>query len=223
MPIPDGDADFTVFVNNAMIYINTNMAKWGLTAPQIAPAQAALSTWNVVYPDQQAKQAAARGATEMKDDARYEKPAGLEPTFRELRKFILANPAADDTDREALGAAPQAPPAPPPPAPEPSHPAPFVEQTEHMRIRFGWVDSATGKKKRPSNVKEAELFGAITAQGAAPPPVAQMQYLGRDSQTPYTKEFEDEDVGKSFHLVMRWILSDGTAGSFCPPLTVTVA
>ena len=78
IPAPDGD--FHNWQNNFVTYVNAHLADLGLVAGDVAPVNAAQTTWTTDYPAHTAAQTAAQAARQAKDAAR----GGLEGAIRLL-------------------------------------------------------------------------------------------------------------------------------------------
>lgn len=97
--IPAPDADFHIWQNNFVTYVNTHLADRGLVAGDVAPINTAQATCTTDYLAQTAAQTAAQAARQAKDDAR----AGLEGVIRPLVRQLQASPDVDNAERAAMG------------------------------------------------------------------------------------------------------------------------
>jgi hypothetical protein len=220
--IPDRDTDFDQFATAALAYITANLAHFGLVAGDMVQINGSKGTWDFQYPANLLTQTQAQAARASKDSARYFKPTGLEPLLRALLNRLAAYPATTDADRATLNIPiPGETAGDPAPGP-PSRPVATIDTSERLTHTLRWRDEATGKRAKPAGVKEAEIRSAMTAQGVVAPALTAFVFLARDSETPYRKEFDPVDSGKTSHYILRWIFDDGAEGSWSETVSATV-
>lgn len=220
--IPDSDTEFSTYGIDAVNYISANNAgKWDIDPALLQLLVDAQNLWLGNLTAHNAAQQAALAATQAKDDARYLKPNGFEVLLRMFRNMIAAHPNTTGADRAALGL-PDADNPPSPPPPLTSHPDPMIKKIDRLEATLGTVDSESGKRAKPAGVKQIEVRMAITAQGAAIPPINTFVYEAMISSASFHKEFEPEDAGKVAHFIFRYVKTDGTFSAYGPTISVTI-
>jgi hypothetical protein len=97
--VKTNDAEFANQVITFGGVVGTQGPAYGLTPGQISSLNAAIDAFSAALGEHQAKTDAARGATQLKQEAR----AALEALFRQLNQQIQANPTVTDAEKAAAG------------------------------------------------------------------------------------------------------------------------
>lgn len=158
-------------------------------------------------------QAAARAGTLAKDASRE----ALENAIRFLIKQAKLNGISDESLAE-LGI---------PTEPEsllPStatRPVGNVDTSQRFLHTIHFADEASPDSKRnPRGVLGGEVWQKIG--GAPPADFKECIFRGLDTKTPYTWEFEAEDVGKMVHYMLRWRFRDESTSAWSETISATV-
>jgi hypothetical protein len=160
-----------------------------------------------------AAQAAARAKTQAKDLSREE----VENAIRFLIKQARLNGVSD----EALAAAGVPVGGDSASAPAATRPVGSVDTSQRFIQTINFADEATpGSKRLPRGVLGSEIWQKIG--GAPPADFKECIFRGLDTKTPYTWEFEAEDVGKMVHYMLRWRFRDESTGAWSETISATV-
>lgn len=175
----------------------------GLTAADITRLSTANAEGRAAFDDNQAKQQAARAASEEKD----EKIGTLEDILSEFNGRTQKHPNMTDARRELLGL----------PiyddvktkAPAPTE-TPVVSIDTKTALRHDIEFSGENSKGKPEGAKEIEIY--LKIGGDATGSVGDYQYKGRDTDPPYTVAFGAADSGKQAHYMFCWLNAAGERG-----------
>jgi hypothetical protein len=148
-------------------------------------------------------QTQARNATQAKDDALET----VEDILQEFNGRVQNHPKMTDAKRTALGlpiydAVKSASLA---PAEMPNVSINTATPLVHT-IEF----SREGGRGKPEGVKEIEIYFKLG--GDASGDEQDYRYIGRDTESPYTKQFSAADSGKQSHYLCCWVNSKGERG-----------
>jgi hypothetical protein len=135
----------------------------------------------------------------------------LFPLFRELCGFLKANPLVSNPDLIEMGL--------PQKATHEHHPAPIADKApsfeiipiEGNRLRiFFYPEGAKSRKGKPAGQHGAEI-----KWGFFDPPMFDAEKLPHslfDTASPYTLQFNEEDIGKTVCIALRWENNRGLKG-----------
>lgn len=215
--IPQNDEEFDEFAANFLNWLNFNFAAVGLTGAELADLQSSFADWTIKFPAFKASRVAYRAATSDKDDVRDM----VESAIRKLAQRVQTFSGTSDAERQALRiTVPGANQGAPPPPQDIPRPLASVRQFERLRHILEWVNSANMKKARPEGVFGTQIWVLV---GPTPPTSLEgMRLLGIDTASPYVSEFDEADIGKTAHYILRYSMNaDGSAGT--GPLSETVS
>jgi len=214
--IPSSDAEFGGWLNNFITNANANLADLGLVAADLAPAQAALTTWNTAYSNNLAQQAAAKGSRETKDTAR----ADAEAIVRPLVQLLKARGSVSDAQRQSLGVPTRA--TTRTAVGEPiSRPLGTVDTSQRLQHTISFVDDQTpNSRAKPSGIVGCEVW--VKVGGVAPVDPSELSYLATDTRTPYMATFNGDDGGKTAYYMLRWVNTRGERGPWSQTVAATI-
>lgn len=218
--IPAPDADFHIWQNNFVTYVNTHLADRGLVAGDVAPINTAQATCTTDYLAQTAAQTAAQAARQAKDDAR----AGLEGVIRPLVRQLQASPDVDNAERAAMGITVPDKELSPKGGPPTSRPVVRVNTSQWLQHTIHFADESTPTSKaKPDGVMGAEIWVKVATVGQPPPAdPKELTFLAVDTRTPYLASFEGADAGKTAHYMLRWVSTTGEKGPWSETASATV-
>jgi hypothetical protein len=94
----------------------------------------------------------------------------------------------------------------------------------HLRHLLNYRDTTMpGTKARPAGVIGAEIWGAITAQGAPAPAVPDGYHMLAQDRSPHLCEHEAEDTGKTAYYILRWVNTHSEKGPWSDAVSATIA
>jgi len=214
--IPRTDGDFLTFETTFIAYADTNKAALGLVAADLTPVTTARDAWEPAYLDNDAKQAAARAARQLKD----EKRAALEAAIRALVRRLQASPAVSDEERKALGITVRdtTPTMHTATVAAATRPVGVVSTAQRLRHEIRFFDEATPTRKaKPDGVMGCEIWVKV---GTTPPAdISECTFLALDTASPYVADYPGSDAGKTAFYMLRWVTTRGDKG----PCSETVA
>ena len=214
--IPDNDADLVAWTTNFVTYANGNLAALGLVAADMAPITTNQTTFNTTFNANIAAQNAAQSAAAAKDMAR----ADLESVLRALVRKIQASASVTNAQRQSLGISLRGAARTPASAP-PSPPILTVDTSQRLRHTIAFVDSTTPTSKaKPDGVLGCEIW--VKIGGAPPTDPSELSFLGLDTRTPYTTEFDGADAGKTAHYMGRWVSTRTEHGPWSETASATI-
>lgn len=213
--IPNTDAEFRSWLKNFLDYASANLAALGLVVADIAPHQAAATTYNTALDNNVAAQAAAKATRESKDVARE----AAEDLVRPLAQRLQSSESVQNADRQSLGLPVRA--TTRSPAPEPTtRPIVTVDTSQRLQHTISFVDENTpGSRARPEGVTGCEVWMKI---GTLPTDPRELTYLATDTRTPYVANFDGADGGKIAHYMLRWVNSRGERGPWSQTVSATI-
>jgi hypothetical protein len=218
--IPEPDGNFSVWVSQFASQAADWYAKQGVDNPLSVDCLRYLQAWQEAYALHVAAQAAARGATQSKDEAR----ADLEACVRPLAAMLQTDPAMTNAQREVLGVTVRRAGGGRSPAPA-TAPLVHVNAAERLTHTLRVSDEATPTRmRRPKGTIGAEVRLQLLAPGESPDgnPLA-MQYVTIATDGSAMTTFTSEHAGKTAAYVLRWIGAKGVPGPWGPVVMATVA
>ncbi|MBD0372172.1 MAG: hypothetical protein ICV60_15125 [Pyrinomonadaceae bacterium] len=214
--IPRPDAEFNNWQANFISYLNSHMAELGLSAADLSLLTAAQLQWANTFSALLATQAAANAAIQNKNNARDSFETALRsmvrrmqglPTVTEAMRAEM-NISLRETTRAAAGV-------------PTTRPVASVDTSQRLRHTINFVDEATPtKRSKPDGVMGCEI--RVKVGGDAPAGPTGLQFLGIDTRTPYTSEYEGEDAGKIAHYMLRWVNTRGEQGPWSQTVSATI-
>jgi hypothetical protein len=214
--LPDNDAELVAWTTNFVTYASANLAALGLVAADLAPITTNQSAFGTAFTTNTAAQNAAQSAAAAKDAARAE----LESVLRALVRKIQANSAVTNAQRESLGLSLRGMPRTTVSAPT-SHPVLTVDTSQRLRHTVAFIDSVTMTRGKPDGILGCEIW--VKIGGAPPTDPSELQFLGLDTRTPYTAEFDGDDTGKTAHYMGRWVSTRTEHGPWSETASATIA
>lgn len=214
--IPGPDADFTAWLNNFINFANANLADLGLVAADLAPLQAAFTTWNTAFDAHVAAQAAARGTRETKDAARKDAERLARPMVQRLQTAGTVSNA----QRQSLGVTPRS--TTRTEAAEPtSRPVATVDTSQRLQHTISFVDELSPTTRaKPAGISGCEVW--VKVGGEAPVDPSELKYLATDTRTPYTAGYDGNDGGKIAYYMLRWVNTRGERGPWSQTVAATI-
>ncbi len=214
--IPSADAEFSGWLNNFITFANANLAALGLAAADIAPLQAASTTWNTAYDGHLSAQATGKGARETKDEARKD----AERLARPLVQRLQLTGTVSNAQRQSLGVSPRS--TTRTVAGEPTtRPVATVDTSQRLQHTITFVDeqSPTSRAK-PTGISGCEVW--VKVGGVSPVDPSELSYLATDTRTPYTAAFDGDDGGKIAYYMLRWVNTRGERGPWSQTVAATI-
>lgn len=206
------DSELIDVVEIVYTAMNANPADYpGVTAGQLTDLLTKRGNFSNAVNAQTAAQADAKSKTTAKNVSRDE----LEELLRTLRNIAIAN-GATQAALDALGI--------PSAGDLPStatRPVAIVDTSQRFVHTIRFADEAAPNIKRlPRGVLGCEIYQKIG--GVPPTDFNECVFRGLDTKTPYTWEFDAEDVGKMVHYMLRWRLRDESASAWSETVSATV-
>ena len=204
--IPDSDAEFDNWQENAVTRSETNATAWGIDVEAIADLKAKQALWTSAYAKAKNSQSRSTSDVHAKDEARaaYEK---------ELRifvgEFLAINRKISNLERENLGLTIRSTVRIPVAAPT-SVPIGKIDPSLNLRHSITVTDSVSNGKAKPKGVFGCEVWIKVGTE--MPTESSEFTFHGIDTRSPYTVTFEDADKGKTAYYRLRWINKRGEAG-----------
>jgi hypothetical protein len=206
------DSELVQFAQQMLNSISADPAAFGLTAGFVADLTARLDTFRSDIAAQIQAQATARAKTAAKNASRDH----LEELMRAGRNVTKAagTPAAMIASLGLPAGNSKAPST-------ATVPIGSVDTSSRMRHVIAWTDAAaTNTKRRPRGVIGCEIWVKI----GDPPPGddKDCRFLTIDAATPYIADFENDDVGKTAHYILRWRMRDGSVSAWSETISATI-
>ena len=217
--IPSTDADFELWQVNFVTKVTATPGAYGLAPADVADVAADSTDWQAALADLVVAQNAAKGAAEIKDEARD----ALESEVRSLAKRIQARPATTDAQREELGIT--VPDLTRTPLSEQivlTTPPPIVEAkcTGAKTVRIDWYPTqAPGESEAlPQGINGVSIF---YAEGGIPSDESQWKFLALDTNSPYTHNVGN-DATVTIAYKAQWFDKRKRMGRFGTPVICAV-
>lgn len=102
-----------------------------------------------------------------------------------------------------------------------TQPVLFVDTSRRLQHTIAFRDSASPlSKAKPQGVFGCEIYRKVG--GTAPSSVAECQFVGLDSASPYIAEYGAESGGAMVHYLGRWATRSGLVGPTSDVISATV-
>lgn len=214
--IPNSDVDFNAWIHNFVTFLNENLAGLGLTAPNVAPLNDKVQSWDEVYPAHVTAQAAAQGARQQKDDLRSDIDGFLRPLVGQLQ----ARTTVTDAQRQSLGITVRSTTKTAASVPT-TKPVGQVDTGQRLQHTISFVDELTpASRAKPQGVVGCEIW--MKLDGPPPTGPEDLSYVAMDTRTPYVMEFEGADGGKTAYYMLRWLNTRGDRGPWSQTISGTI-
>lgn len=105
-----------------------------------------------------------------------------------------------------------------------TRPVAVIQAGGHLRQILNFHDETRpGGKTRPPGVVGAEIWGAVTAQGAPPPAAPDGYAMLAQDRTPHLCEHDAADTGKVAYYILRWVNTHGEKGPWSDAVSATLS
>jgi hypothetical protein len=96
-----------------------------------------------------------------------------------------------------------------------------VDTSLRLRHTINWRDAAAnGNKRRPRGVLGCEIW--VKVGDPMPGDHNDCRFLTVGIATPFIAKFEPENVGKTAHYMLRWLMRDGSTSSWSETVSATI-
>lgn len=215
--IPQNDAEFNLWQANMVEIIASNLENWVISTDDFNSLTGLQERWTIAFAKASNKQNRTSADVQAKDDARksYEK---------NLRAFVaqwLANNSkVTNSDRERMGLTVKSGTRTPIPVPT-TLPVGTIDFSVRLQHTISFSDEATPRSKaKPAGVHGCEIWMKI--DGPAPIDVSELSYVGTDTSSPYTVNFEGKHAGKTVYYWLRWVNTRGEHGPWSATVSAMV-
>lgn len=214
--IPSDDAGLSAWANNFHTQVNANYEDLGFTALEMTELNTLKSAFATSLATHALEQNTAQYARAQKDAMR----ATLVSALRSYVKRVQASPATTDAYRVQMGitvpdTTPTAVAAPT------SQPVLFINTSNRLQHIVQFTDSMTPlSKAKPAGALGCEIYRKVG--GVAPSSVAECEFLGLDSASPYIVNYEAAQGGQMVHYIGRWATRSGLVGPTSDVIGATV-
>lgn len=200
---PPRDDDGLLEAGNKFIDNVGDPTKIGLTAEDITRLTTSVSEGETARDEHNTAQTTARNKTVAKD----EKLETVEDILQEFNSRVQGHPGMTDELRTKLG------------LPIYDSVKSFaLAPTEMPNVSINTATpllhviefSRDGGKGKPEGVREIEIWFKLGGDATGNP--SDYDYIGRDTESPYTKQFVAADSGKQAHYLCCWLNSKGERG-----------
>ena len=206
------DSELLNIANQVIEAIQTTPAKYGLTAAFVTAMQGARDNFDNDLTGHVAQQASAKAQTVKKNGSR-DIIAGFVRDSNTSAKAAKASEA--DIALMGIPSSSQAAPA------NATVPLAMIDTSKRLHHTISFRDAGTpDNKKKPRGVVGAEIWVKIGSP--EPAGVKDCVFLGLDTLTPYTANYEAEEAGKMAYYMLRWNMRDGTLTPFGETVSATI-
>jgi len=218
--IPGSDLELQAWVENFEVYASAHLPELGLLPPDILPVLDGRTDFDAKMTANVAAQQTAQSTRQAKDDSRD----ALESAIRELVRRLQASASVDDTERAALGITVRDTTPTTPMGGISTRPVGVVDTSQRLRHEIRFTDEATPTSRaKPAGVIGCEIWVKIAAQGEAPPTGPdELSFVGLDTASPYTVEYDGADGGKTAHYMLRWVRGSDQKGPWSETVSATI-
>ena len=216
---PDSDAEFTVWGDQFIAYVQAHFAEVGLSPGEVLGLNADWTSFQIAYKALVKVRAEEAAALETKVEARRRFVALMRPAVRQIQTF----PGTTDAHRGNLGITIPDRIRTPVVAPT-SRPLVKVDFSKRLLHRIGFVDEKTPTRRaRPRGVTGAEVWVKVAASGEPPPTgPGDLSFLMLSSRSPAVAEYGGADAGKTAHYMLRWHSGRGEPGPWSETASATI-
>jgi hypothetical protein len=214
--IPVKDLEFNVWQDRLVLKLTPNITIWGILPADFAVVKEKQTNWIEAFSAASSKKNRSTPDVAAKNETRaiYEK---------EIRKFVAQwlsnNPKVTNSDRESMGL-----PLPDDsrtPAPVPStRPAGRIDFSQRMQHVVHFKNETGTGKAKPEGVHGCEIWVKIGTE--APKIASELQFLATCTRSPYKKDFESSDAGKTAWYWLRWVNTRGEQGPWSLPVSAMI-
>lgn len=216
--IESGDNDFAKQFTTFTDFVKANTTTLSVSAAESTNLESLCTTYKKSLDSYTAADATAASLRQAKDSARE----AAEQLMRALNKRFQANPAITAAQKAAMRIGVPAGTRTRAAVPE-TAPVATVESSGHLRHLLNFRDESTpGSKARPAGVAGAEVWCAITAQGAPPPAGPAAYHMLAQDLTPHLVEHDPADTGKTAYYLLRWVNTRAEKGPWSTPASATI-
>jgi hypothetical protein len=214
--VPKTDAEFDSWQQNLLSQLKKDKPRFALadaTETSLGDLQADWQTNYAAHLSAQTEAAAKRAA---KDEARAAFIAALRLQVQQTQH----TPGVTDADRAALGVSPRDSVRTAAPVPA-TRPVATIEAGLSLRHTINFFDEGTpNARRKPDGVLGCEIWCKVG--DPAPTDPAQLVFVALDTATPYIKNFDGADAGKTAYYRLRWTNTRSEAGPWSQLYSATV-
>jgi hypothetical protein len=203
--IPKNPDTFHAFQGNYVSEVEENLPQWQISDVDIAPLKTQQAAWDIVYP----AAAIPNNRTPADVLARQERQAEYTKVIRTFTNQHLANnPLVSNADKERLGLHIHSNSRHPAPDPTSSPTIIRIDTSERQQHTIHFADES-GSRAKPAGVHSCEFF---MKKGSPPATDAELVYVGIDTRSPFTINFDSSEVGQTVYYRLRWVNTRGVHG-----------
>jgi len=218
--IPGSDTGFQAWAVNFANYAQAHLAELGIDLTDLTPITSGLADFVTKLSANVTAQQAAQSARQAKDASQDT----LESAIRQLVRQLQASGDVDDAERAALGIT----------IPDTvrtmsaggidTRPIGMVDTSQRLRHEIRFSDEATPTSRaKPAGVMGCEIWVKVAPTGEVPPSSAdELSFVGMDTASPYTVEYDGADGGKTAHYMLRWVKTGGEKGPWSETISATI-
>lgn len=214
--LPDADADFDIWLDNFLAVLKGLQSALGLAPATVNAIEASHTDFKTKFADVNTLRAQLDAAFAAKNTA----VDALRASVRALVRTLQANAQLKDADRAKLQLT--VPDTVRTPAPVPTtHPIAQLDVGQPLRHTGEFRDEATpSRRAKPAGVHGCEVRFQIS--GAEPVDPETMLTLGTFPKSPFVKDFNVADAGKTVFYYLRWVNKRGAAGPWSELVSATI-
>lgn len=214
--IPSSDSEFNNWQTHFINYLSAHVTELGLTAADLTPLTAAQSQWTSTFSALVAAQAAANSAIQNKNSARD----SFETALRSMVRRVQGQPMVTDAMRAEMNISLREVARTAAGVPT-TRPVASCDTSQRLRHTINFMDEATPTSRaKPAGIMGCEIW--VKVGGEAPSGPDGLQFLGMDTRTPYTAEYDGADAGKIAHYMLRWVNTRGEQGPWSQTVSATI-
>ncbi|EIQ00536.1 hypothetical protein OpiT1DRAFT_05082 [Opitutaceae bacterium TAV1] len=208
--IPRKDEEFHNWQEQFITYLGNKFATYGLTSEEfdtlIGPQDAWRTAWaKVLNPATNTSL-----ATQDKKAARAAYEADLRAF---VKRYLIANPAVTNAEREGLGLPVYKDGRTPSPVPT-TYPDFTIDTTILRQLTIHFREHGKKTSAKPDGIHGAEILWAIL--DTAPASLNDLTRSGFDTHSPFTLTFDENQRGKIVYFALRWENTRGDKGPWSP-------
>ncbi len=197
-------------------YATANVAPLGLGAADLPAVTAARTAYTNSFAANNTAQSAAQSARQQKDADR----AVLENAVRFLTRKMQASGAVNTAESAALGLNVPGTIRTPVGAPS-TAPIGEVDTSQRLRHIVGFRYSVSGvPRAKPAGVEGCEIW--VKVGGTPPAEPSELTNMAADTRSPYTRDFDGADSGKTAHYMLRWVSTRHEPGPWSETVSATI-
>ena len=222
---PAPDADFNIYINNSVNYLNTAAVKARLVLTPTATAaltrvNANLSTavtgWNVLYPQSQNPAVRTKTITDSKNNVRSLIEDDVRIIVDDIPKSVLTQ-----TDRDTLHIAAPSTGGAASPIPT-SKPVGSIDTSQRLQHTISFVDAnSPTSRAKPDGVRGCQIW--IKIGNPAPTDPSELTFVATDTRSPYIMQFDGADATKNAFYWLRWENTRGEVGPWSDAVMATIS